>query len=128
MYETSLLCRPRASISSPPSTPSTTRPHLTSYCAVLARRSLMVASILAIDVKASSDLAGNLDHPLGLYLYGVSVMHYMSVSLAEGGPGLGAMWGRELATRMFHDAGFTSVEERPAPTQDPINTIYLCKP
>jgi hypothetical protein len=38
------------------------------------------------------------------------------------------MWGRELATRMFHDAGFTSVEERPAPTQDPINTIYLCKP
>jgi len=31
-------------------------------------------------------------------------------------------------TRMFHDAGFTSVEERPAPTQDPINTIYLCNP
>jgi len=29
---------------------------------------------------------------------------------------------------MFHDAGFTSVEERPAPTQDPINTIYLCNP
>ena len=46
---------------------------------------------LAIDVKASSDLAGNLDHPLGPYLYGVSVMHCMSVSLAEGGPGLGTM-------------------------------------
>ena len=29
---------------------------------------------------------------------------------------------------MFHDAGFTIVEEHPAPTQDPINTIYLCKP
>jgi hypothetical protein len=83
---------------------------------------------LAIDVKASSDLAGNLGHPLGSYLYGVSVMHCMSVSLAEGGPGLGTMWGRELATRMFHDAGFTTVEERPAPPQDPINTIYLCKP
>jgi SAM-dependent methyltransferase len=83
---------------------------------------------LAIDVKASSDLAGNLDHPLGSYLYGVSVMHCMSVSLAEGGPGLGTMWGRELATRMFHDAGFTSVEERPAPPQDAINTIYVCKP
>ena len=25
-------------------------------------------------------------------------------------------------------AGFSSVEERSAPTQDPINTIYLCKP
>ena len=55
-------------------------------------------------------------------------MHCLSVSLAEGGPGLGTMWGRELATRMFHDAGFTTVEERPAPPQDPINTIYLCKP
>ena len=83
---------------------------------------------LAIDVKASSDLAGNLDHPLGSYLYGVSVMHCMSVSLADGGPGLGTMWGRELATRMFHDAGFTTVEERPAPPQDAINTIYVCKP
>jgi hypothetical protein len=83
---------------------------------------------LAIDVKASSDLAGNLDHPLGPYLYGVSVMHCLSVSLADGGPGLGTMWGRELATRMFHDAGFTTVEERPAPPQDAINTIYVCKP
>ena len=83
---------------------------------------------LAIDVKASSDLAGNLGHPLGSYLYGVSVMHCLSVSLAGGGPGLGTMWGRELATRMFHDAGFTTVEERPAPPQDAINTIYVCRP
>jgi SAM-dependent methyltransferase len=83
---------------------------------------------LAIDVKASSDLAGNLDHPLGPYLYGISVMHCMSVSLAAGGPGLGTMWGRELATRMFHDAGFATVEERPAPAEDAINTIYVCKP
>src|SRR5205823_9034799 len=44
---------------------------------------------LVIDVKASSDLARNLDLPLGPYLYGVSVMHCMSVSLAAGGPGLG---------------------------------------
>jgi len=94
-----------------------------------AREALAAGGVfLAIDVKASSDLAGNLDHPLGPYLYGVSVMHCMSVSLADGGPGLGTMWGRELATRMFHDAGFTRVEERPAPTQDAINTIYLCKP
>jgi hypothetical protein len=83
---------------------------------------------LAVDVKASSDLAGNLDHPLGPYLYGVSVMHCMSVSLAAGGPGLGTMWGRELATRMFHDAGFSTVEERAAPAEDAINTIYVCKP
>jgi len=36
------------------------------------------------------------------------------------------MWRGELATRMFHDAGFTTVEERPAPPEDPINTIYVC--
>jgi SAM-dependent methyltransferase len=84
--------------------------------------------LLAIDVKASSELAGNLDHPLGPYLYGISVMHCMSVSLAAGGPGLGTMWGRELATSMFHDAGFTTVEERPAPPEDAINTIYVCRP
>jgi SAM-dependent methyltransferase len=83
---------------------------------------------LAIDVKASSNLAGNLDHPLGPYLYGVSVMHCMSVSLADGGPGLGTMWGRELATRMFHDAGFSTVEECPAPPQDAVNAIYVCRP
>ena len=94
-----------------------------------AREALVDGGVfLAIDVKASSDLAGNLDHPLGPYLYGVSVMHCMSVSLAAGGPGLGTMWGRELATRMFQYAGFTTVEERPALPQDAINTIYVCKP
>ena len=36
-------CRPRASTSSPRSTPSTTRPHLTSYCAGLVRRSPLTA-------------------------------------------------------------------------------------
>jgi hypothetical protein len=83
---------------------------------------------LAIDVKASSELAGNLDHPLGPYLYGISVMHCTSVSLAAGGPGLGTMWGREVATSMFHDAGFTTVEERPAPPGDAVDTIYVCRP
>ena len=82
--------------------------------------------LLAIDVKASSNLAAKLGHPLAPYLNGISVMHCMSVSLADGGPGLGIVWGRELATRMFHDAGFTTVEERPAPPEDPINTIYVC--
>jgi hypothetical protein len=32
----------------------------------------------------------------------------MTVSLAGGGAGLGAMWGEELALLMLEDAGFTS--------------------
>ena len=48
----------------------------------------------------------------------------MSVSLAAGGPGLGAMWGREKAVEMLGDAGFTSVRVAELP-HDPINYYYV---
>jgi SAM-dependent methyltransferase len=65
---------------------------------------------LCVDMAASSDVAGNLDHPLGPFMYTVSCMHCMTVSLAAGGMGLGAMWGEQKARQMLADAGFTSVE------------------
>ena len=34
----------------------------------------------------------------------------MTVSLAEGGMGLGTMWGEQTARKMLGEAGFTSVE------------------
>ena len=34
----------------------------------------------------------------------------MTVSLAEGGAGLGAVWGRETALQMLADAGFPTTE------------------
>jgi hypothetical protein len=37
-------------------------------------------------------------------------MHCMTVSLAEGGMGLGTMWGEQTARKMLGEAGFTSVE------------------
>ncbi len=43
------------------------------------------------DIRASSALERNLDHPLAPFLYAVSVMHRMTVSLAQGGAGLGTM-------------------------------------
>src|SRR5262249_7756192 len=46
---------------------------------------------LAQDIKASSYHSGNLDHPIGPLLYTISCMHCMTVSLAQGGEGLGAM-------------------------------------
>jgi SAM-dependent methyltransferase len=61
------------------------------------------------DIRASSDLSGNLDHPVGPLLYTISCNHCMSVSLAAGGPGLGTMWGEELAVEMLREAGFTRV-------------------
>ena len=62
------------------------------------------------DIKASSDVQNNVDHPAGPFLYAFSVMHCMTVSLAVGGMGLGTMWGRELALEMLDEAGFSNVE------------------
>jgi hypothetical protein len=75
------------------------------------RRSLADGGVyLAQDIKGSSHLSGNLDHPLGPLLYTISCMHCMTVSLAQGGAGLGAMWGREKALEYFRDAGFADVK------------------
>ena len=65
---------------------------------------------LCVDVSASSRLSENLDHPLGPFFYTISCMHCMTVSLAEGGMGLGAMWGEQKAREMLGDAGFTSIQ------------------
>jgi SAM-dependent methyltransferase len=65
---------------------------------------------LCVDTSASSRLAENLDHPLGPFLYTVSCMHCMTVSLADGGMGLGTMWGEQTARTMLGEAGFTSIE------------------
>ncbi|WP_165250273.1 class I SAM-dependent methyltransferase [Paludisphaera soli] len=63
-------------------------------------------------------------HPFGPFLYAVSCMHCMSVSLANGGPGLGAMWGRPQAESMLRAAGFDRVTVRESP-HDPLNFYYL---
>ena len=62
------------------------------------------------DIKSSSHLHNNLEHPIGPLLYTLSTMHCMTVSLAQGGAGLGTVWGRELALQMLHEAGFARVD------------------
>lgn len=64
---------------------------------------------LCVDIRASSNLEDNLEHPMGPFIYVVSLLHCMTVSLSEGGLGLGTAWGYQLATRMLHEAGFTHV-------------------
>jgi SAM-dependent methyltransferase len=99
-----------------------------------ARPDLMLAGIaaalrpggvyLCVDTSASSRLAENLGHPLGPFLYTVSCMHCMTVSLADGGMGLGAMWGEQTARRMLGEAGFTSVEARRL-DRDIVNAYFI---
>ncbi|MEN8174864.1 MAG: class I SAM-dependent methyltransferase [Pseudomonadota bacterium] len=62
------------------------------------------------DIKGSSHVHNNLGHPIGTLLYTISCMHCMTVSLAQGGEGLGAMWGEEKAREYLDRAGFSSVE------------------
>lgn len=62
------------------------------------------------DIHASTEVSGNLEHPAAPLLYTISCMHCMTVSLAYGGMGLGAMWGQEKALQMLGDTGFTRVE------------------
>ena len=64
---------------------------------------------LMVDIAASSHVHENLEHPIGPMLYTASVFHCMSVSLAQGGVGLGTMWGEQLARSMLADAGFSDV-------------------
>jgi SAM-dependent methyltransferase len=66
-------------------------------------------TFLMQDIAASSNVENNMDHPIAPFLYTISCMHCMSVSLAGGGPGLGAMWGKEKALEMLSDAGFRDV-------------------
>lgn len=81
---------------------------------------------LMVDIKASSQLEDNVGVPLAAYLYTVSTMHCMSVSLGLDGDGLGTCWGRQTATAMLADAGFADVEVREIDT-DPINYYYIAR-
>jgi SAM-dependent methyltransferase len=78
------------------------------------------------DIRASSQVEKNLDHPMAPFIYTISCMHCMSVSLAQGGVGLGAAWGEELARKMLADAGFGKVEVHQLP-HDILNSYFVCR-
>lgn len=78
-----------------------------------------------VDIAAQSSIQGNMDHPMGPFLYTVSLMHCMPVGLVDNGKGLGMMWGEERAVEMLSQAGFTSVEVLEIP-QDSFNLHYYC--
>lgn len=80
---------------------------------------------LMVEHDFSSHLAENLDNPLAPLYYGLSVMHCLTVSLAEGGAGLGIMWGRQAAIQALAEAGFTQVEVLQTPR--PQNCMFVCR-
>ncbi len=92
------------------------------------RRSLAPGGVyLAQDIHGSSHHHLDREHPMGAFLYAVSTMHCMTVSLAQGGEGLGTMWGREKAREYFDRAGFGSIEVHQLP-HDVQNDYWVLRP
>jgi 2-polyprenyl-3-methyl-5-hydroxy-6-metoxy-1,4-benzoquinol methylase len=92
------------------------------------RRSLVPEGVyLMQDIQGSSHVHENLDHPGGPLLYMISCMHCMTVSLAQGGDGLGAMWGEQKARELLAEAGFASVDVHLL-EHDPFNAYYVVRP
>jgi ubiquinone/menaquinone biosynthesis C-methylase UbiE len=61
------------------------------------------------DISGTSHVHQDIEHPIGTFLYAISCMHCMTVSLAQGGEGLGAMWGEEKTREYLQKAGFRSI-------------------
>jgi 2-polyprenyl-3-methyl-5-hydroxy-6-metoxy-1,4-benzoquinol methylase len=61
------------------------------------------------DISGTSHVHKDIEHPIGTFLYTISCMHCMTVSLAQGGEGLGAMWGEEKTREYLQKAGFQSI-------------------
>lgn len=81
----------------------------------------------AMDMAASSHVQNNIGNPMASVLYFFSVMHCMSVSLAQGGVGLGTAWGEEKAAELFAQAGFTDVKADHLDA-DPLHVYYVARP
>ena len=62
------------------------------------------------DISGTGYLEKDIDHPIGTFLYTVSCMHCMTVSLAQNGEGLGAMWGEKLTLEYLKKSGFSSIQ------------------
>jgi hypothetical protein len=78
------------------------------------------------DIKGSSHVHENIGHPIATFLYTVSCMHCMTVSLAQGGEGLGAMWGEQMTREYLRRAGFRSIETH-QPAHDIQNNWYVVR-
>ena len=83
-------------------------------------------TFLMQDIRASSHVENNMDHAIGPFLYAISTMHCMTVSLAQGGDGLGTVWGEELALEMLNQAGFSDIRVETL-DHDIINNYYIMK-
>lgn len=90
-------------------------------------RALKPGGIFLIqEIQGHSHVHDNMEHPMAPFIYTVSCMHCMSVSLHQGGMGLGAAWGEELAEIMLKAAGFQGIEKHRA-ENDLQSTFFVAR-
>ena len=78
------------------------------------------------DIGGSRDLAANIENPFAPLLFTISLMHCTPISIGQGGPGLGAMWGVETAQELLAIAGFGQIETHRLP-HDPTNAYFVAR-
>lgn len=76
------------------------------------------------EARAGDHLEDNLN-PQARTMYASSTMHCMTVSLAQGGEGLGSVIGEAKARAMALEAGFTRFER--LPVKNPVHEIFLMR-
>ena len=89
------------------------------------RRALKRGGVL---LWSEADMADRLEEnltPAGRTIYGASTMHCMTVSLAQGGEGLGAVIGKSLARDLAVEAGFTRFDR--LPIKNPVHQVFVVR-
>ena len=77
-----------------------------------------------VEPAASSYLEDNIDNPMAPWLYGVSTLHCLTVSLAHDGAGFGTAWGHQRFRQLLEEVGFVDVAVHDAPG-DPLDAIFV---
>jgi len=80
---------------------------------------------LMVEPLASGELDVDAARPGAVMGYATSLAHCIQVSLAAGGPGLGAMWGQARAVPMLRAAGFETVTVHESPADYSVYTARV---
>ncbi len=76
---------------------------------------------LMLELNVSANLEDNLN-PMGRMMYSTSTLYCMTISLAHGGAGIGALMGEPKASELCAQAGFTRF--RRLPIDDMFSALY----
>jgi 2-polyprenyl-3-methyl-5-hydroxy-6-metoxy-1,4-benzoquinol methylase len=81
-------------------------------------------TLFIVEPRAADQLEDNIN-PIATMLYGFSIFHCMTQSLAQGGPGLGTCMGPARTEALLRDAGFHGFQQ--LDIKSPTNLFYAAR-